>query len=339
MILVTGGTGLVGSHLLLDLVKAGKPVRAIYRTEDSLGAVKNVFSYTNSRAEANRLFSSIEWQLADIIDVPSLGIQFKDVDLVYHCAALVSFDTSKDAELRKVNIEGTANIANLCIKNKVEKLCFVSSIATLDKKPGESQLSELSFWNKELSHSMYAITKYGAEMEVWRASQEGVPVVIVNPGVIIGPGFWDSGSGKIFKKINQNLKYFFPKTTGFVGVWDVVKIMQELANSPVLNEKFIVVSENKSFKDVFSMTARSLGKPAPSKKLKKWMVFSGWLWQEVAGLVSRREKQLELRSQKSLFEHTFYSSVKLQQQIDFQFEPISRAIEKTAISFKKDFQQ
>ncbi len=339
MILVTGGTGLVGSHLLLDLVKAGKPVRAIYRTEESLKAVKNVFSYTNSQDETHRLFSQIEWQIADITDVPSLKMAFKDVDLVYHCAALVSFDTSKDAELRKVNIEGTANIVNFCIKNEVEKLCFVSSIATLDKKPEQNELTELSFWNKELNHSMYAITKYGAEMEVWRASQEGVPVVIVNPGVIIGPGFWNSGSGKIFKRINQGMDYYFPKTTGFVGVWDVVKVMRELTTTPVKNEEFIVISENLSFKNVFSMTAKSLGKPAPSKKLKKWMIFTGWLWQEISGLFTNKEKQLEMRSQKTLFEHTFYSSAKLKQQLDFKFEPIQEVIEKSATSFQKDLQK
>jgi len=339
MILVTGGTGLIGSHLLLDLVKAGTSVRAIYRTQHSLEAVKNVFSYTNSPAEAEKLFSLISWVQADITDVPSMRTAFENVNQVYHCAALVTFDTSKDTQLRKVNIEGTANVVNYCINNKVERLCFVSSIATLDKKPDEKEITEVSFWNKELNHSMYAITKYGAEMEVWRASQEGVSVVMVNPGVVIGPGFWENGGGKLFKRVNSGLDYYFPKTTGFVGVWDVVKIMYELTNSPVKNEKFIVVSENLSFKEIFSLTAQNLHKPAPSRKLKKWMVFSGWLWQEITGIFSNKEKQLDMRSQKSLFQDTFYSSAKLMEQGNYSFEPISRVIEKTAVCFKKDLKK
>lgn len=322
--------------MLIDLVKAGENIRAIYRTKESLTAVKKVFSYTNTETEANRLFSQIDWHLADITNIPSLKAAFEGVDQVYHCAALVSFDTSKDSQLRKINIEGTANVVNFCIKNRVKKLCHVSSIATFDKKPGEDKLSEKSLWNKELNHSMYAITKYGAEMEVWRASQEGVPVIIVNPGVIIGPGFWKSGSGKIFNRVNSGLDYYFPKTTGFVGIWDVVKSMQQLMNSPVKNDDFIVVSENLSFKDIFSMTAKSLGKPAPSKMLKKWMIFTAWLWQEISGLFSTKEKHLEMRSQKSLFEHSFYSSAKLRQEINFKFEPISEVIAKTAIFFRKD---
>ncbi len=227
---------------------------------------------------------------ADVTDLPALSKAFAGIEYVYHCAAKVSFDSSKDLELRKINIEGTANVVNYCIKNKIKKLCHVSSIATFDLKPGEKEITEASLWNKELDHNMYAITKYGAETEVWRASQEGVPVVIVNPGVIIGPGFWENGSGKIFSKVNSGLNYYFTKTTGFVGVWDVVKVMQQLMNSPVKNEDFIVVSENLSFREIFGMTAKSLGKPAPSKKLKKWMIFTGWLWQEIFRIVFQQRK-------------------------------------------------
>lgn len=327
---------MVGSHLLLDLLRSEQRVRAIYRNKKKLATVKNVFSYSTSEEEAEKLFSKIEWIKADITDVPSLEAAFEGVNLVYHCAALVSFDSSRDLELRKTNIEGTANIVNFCIKNSIEKLCFVSSIATLDKRPGKKTISETSFWNKEVDQNMYSITKYGAEMEVWRASQEGVPVVIVNPGVIIGPGFWNEGSGKIFSEVQKGLKYYFTKTTGFVGVQDVVRAMQELMRSEFENEQFVLVSENLSFRDVFQATAKNLGKPAPSKKLKPWMIFTGWLWQEISGVFSKKEKQLESSSSKSLFEASFYSSEKIQEHLGFQFEPIGKVIARTAEAYKKD---
>ncbi|NJW53019.1 NAD-dependent epimerase/dehydratase family protein [Salinimicrobium oceani] len=336
MILVTGGTGLVGSHLLLDLVKAGRKVRAIYRDPNSFGAVKKVFGYTHSQEEALLLFGKIEWLKADVNDVPKLEKAFANIEVVYHCAAMISFDSSRDTDLRKINIEGTANIINFCISKRVKKLCHVSSIATFDLKPGEKTISENSHWNKELNHSMYAITKYGAEMEAWRASQEGIDVVIVNPGVIIGPGFWNSGTGKIFKKVNSGLNYFFPKTTGFIGVWDVVRLMQTITESPVKNEQFILVSENLSFEEIFKVVANDLEKPAPSKRLKKWMIFSGWLWQEIAGVVSKREKKLDRRSQKSLFAHTFYSAEKAKQELNISFEPMREVIKRTAEAFKRD---
>ena len=336
MILVTGGTGLVGSHLLLDLTRSGEKPRAIYRSQQSLESVKKVFSYALSKTEAENLFSQIDWVPGDITEVPSLKIAFSEVTEVYHCAALISFDPSNDSQLRKTNIEGTANVVNFCIKQQVKKLCFVSSIATLDKIPGENVISEASHWNKELDHNMYAITKYGAEMEVWRASQEGVATVIVNPGVIIGPGYWDSGSGQIFKRVNNGLNYYFPKITGFVGVEDVVKPMRQLMASEIKNQQFILVSENVSFEKLLTLVAQSLQKKAPSKKLKPWMVYTGWIWQKITGFLSGKERQLSRQSAKSLFEDTFYSHEKIKEALNYSFEPVADVVQRTGKIFKKD---
>ena len=326
---------MVGSHLLLDLMKSGEKVRAIHRRNSDLDAVRKVFGYENPREEAESLFNRIEWLEADIRDIPALEGAFEGIKWVYHCAALVSFDPSAYSKLRKINIEGTANIVNLCIKYEVEKLCHVSSIATFDKKIGEKTVKETSYWNKEEHHSMYAITKYGAEMEVWRASQEGVPVVIVNPGVIIGPGFWDSGSGLLFKRVHKGFKYHFPKVTGFVGVSDVVKTMQQLMTAPVQNEKFILVSENLPFHEVFIKVAGSIGKPAPSRRLKPWMVYLGWGFERISGFFTGGEKHLTRRSAESLFEESFYSSKKIEQEIGFKFEHLDAVINRTGRIFKE----
>ena len=217
MILVTGGTGLVGAHLLLALAKAGESIRAIHRKDSSFANVQRVFEYSCEESEAQRLFDSVEWVEADVLNVPALETAFDGVTRVYHCAALVSFYPGDTKKLRKINIEGTANVVNLCISRQIEKLCFVSSIATFDLNLGETDITEESHWNKEINHSMYAISKYGAEMEVWRASQEGIPVVIVNPGVIIGPGFWDTGSGVMFKKGMERPELPFPEDHRLCG--------------------------------------------------------------------------------------------------------------------------
>ncbi len=335
MILVTGGTGLVGSHLLLDLMKSGEKVRAIRRKSSDLRSVKKVFSYEHSAEEANRLFEKIEWVAADLTDIPSLEKVFIGIKKVYHCAALVSFDPSAYQQLRKANIEGTGNIANLCIKNNIEKLCYVSSIATFDKKLGENTISENSSWNKEENHNIYAITKYGAEIEVWRASQEGVPVVIVNPGVIIGPGFWNSGSGEIFSRINAGLKYHFPKVSGFVGVYDVVKSMRALMSSSIKNEEFIVVSENLSFRRIFELTAKYFRKPAPQRELKPWMVALAWAGQLFLSFFGKK-RQLTRHSIKDLYKETYYSNEKIKEALSFQFEEMSSVIKKTAKIFKEE---
>ena len=199
MILVTGGTGLVGSHLLFELVHTNENIRAIYRDEAKQVLVKKVFSYYSE--ESNLLFNKIDWVKADLLDIPTLTEVFTGITHVYHCAALISFDPKDYHKLRKINIEGTANIVNLCIANTISKLCYVSSISTLGKKENHSHINEETHWNPDADNSVYGISKYGAEMEVWRGTQEGLKTVIVNPGLILGPGLWNSGSGLLFKEV------------------------------------------------------------------------------------------------------------------------------------------
>lgn len=336
MILVTGGTGLVGSHLLLSLLKDGKNVRALHRKNSDLASVKKVFSYYVPWEEAEFLFKNIHWMEADITDIPALTEAFQDIKQVYHSAAFISFDPSDEKSLRKINIEGTANIVNLCISNKIEKLCYFSSIATMDKGIAEKMISENFTWHQERNHSDYAISKHGAEIEVWRGSQEGLPVIILNPGVIIGPGFWKSGSGEIFSRIAKGLKYKFPKVTGFVSVQDVVKAAIISMESHIFNQQYILVSENLSFEKVFSLVAESIGKKIPSKDLKPWMVKVGWFYQLVSGLFFGKKRNLTRSSSISLFEKTYFSNAKIKEEFSFQFTPIKEVIQETGRIFKKE---
>jgi dihydroflavonol-4-reductase len=334
MILVTGGTGLVGSHLLLDLTQTEEKVRAIYREDSNFDAVKKVFAYNLESAEAQNLYSRIEWVQAALDDIPALNKAFAGVSKVYHSAALVSFNPRDNAELRKTNIEGTANIANLCIAFSIEKLCYISSVATMGLTLGEEYVTENFTWHPEKDHTEYAISKHGAEIEIWRASQEGVPVIILNPGVILGAGFWNKGSSQIFKKIDDGLNYHFPKVTGFVGVKDVAAAAVKAMNSKIINEQFIVIAENISFRKVLDLVAASLDKPAPQKQLKPWMVYAGWIFQSISAWFGGK-KLIRKGDHRSLFEDTYYSNDKIKEQLDFQFTPVEEVIKETAEYYKK----
>lgn len=315
---------------MLNLLKSGNKVKAIHRKNSDLLAVKKVFEYYLPAQQAEFLFGEILWMPASITDIPALSEAFIGVTKVYHCAALVSFNSRDTAALRKINIEGTANIVNLCISNKVEKLCYISSIATMGLSIGEKFVTEDFTWHPEKDHSEYAISKHGAEIEVWRASQEGVPVVILNPGVILGPGFWDKGTGQIFKKIHDGLNYHFPKLTGFVGVKDVANLAIIAMESPVENEQYIVVAENLSFKEILQEVAKSFGKQPPQKSLKPWMVYIGWLFQASASILFGTKKQISKRDHKSLFEHTRYSNDKIRNEFSYEFQPVKDVIDETA---------
>ncbi|WP_405564019.1 NAD-dependent epimerase/dehydratase family protein [Polaribacter sp. Asnod6-C07] len=330
MILVTGGTGLVGSHLLYHLCLKNDKIRAIYRTESSLENVKKIFSFYTTDED---LYTKIEWFKADITDVPSMIPAFVNVKQVYHCAAFISFNPKDYRKMRKVNIHGTAIIVNLCIDAKVDKLCFVSSIAAVGDSLNGGLINEENEWNKEQDNSGYSITKFGAEMEVWRASQEGVDVVIVNPGVILGSGFFNVGSGKLFSQVYNGFKYYTEGKTGFVSVQDVVKPMILLMNADVKNERFILVAENKTYKEIFDAIADAFHKKRPSIKIKPWQTAISW---RIAWLISKftgKEPLLSKYSAKSAHSISEYSSEKIVKTLDYKFKPIDISIQKVCINY------
>lgn len=334
MILVTGSTGFVGSHLLYHLCLENDEIRAIYRTESSLEKIKKVFSYYTSD---KNLFNKINWVKADITKVPDMILAFENVSQVYHCAALISFNPKDYREMRKVNIHGTAIIANLAIDAKVDKLCYVSSIAAVgDVKIGEEYITEECELNKELDNSGYAITKFGGEMEIWRASQEGIKVIIVNPGVILGGGFWDSGSGKLFNQVYKGFNYYTEGITGFVGVKDVANAMISLMKSDIKNERFILVSENKTYKDILFQIADALGVKRPKLKIKPWQTSVVWRISSLLSKMSGKAALLSKYSARSSHSVSKYSCKKIKSNLDFKFESIDEVIKETSEKYLKN---
>lgn len=336
MILVTGGTGLVGSHLLYKLLKTNNKVRAIYRREHKLALVKKVFSYYSADDES--LFEQIEWVEADITDIPALQRAFQDIDYVYHCAAFVSFEPDKYHVLRKINIEGTANVVNLCLSYQVKKLCYVSSIAAIGHQQNPQQLiTEDTNWNQDADNSVYAITKYGAEIEVWRGTQEGIDAVIINPGIIIGPGFWNSGgSSSLIKKIYKGMPYYTHGVTAYVDVDDVVRAMVLLMQSPIKNERFIVISENLSFKEFQQQTALALGVKPASKEATPLILGLGWRLDWLNRLLTGKRRRLSRQMTRSARSITKYDASKIKNALDFKFKPMQVSIEDTCQLFLDD---
>ena len=333
MILVTGSTGLVGAHLLYKLASANEKVRAIYRSDHKLKHVRNVFStYTDNY---QNFFDSIEWVKADILDIPALTKAIKTIDYVYHCAAFVSFEPNKYKVIRRTNIEGTANIVNLCISNSVKKLCYVSSIATLGNALNNESITENADWNPEADNSVYAITKYGAEMEVWRGTQEGLDAVIVNPGVIIGAGIWHYGNGNLFKKADKGFKYYTAGTIGLVSIEDVVSIMIQLLKSDIVNERYILVAENWTYKHFLETLSKSVNSKLPKKLASKKLLGIAWKLDWLKHKITGKRRQLTKQISNSLSSQTNYSNNKLKEELNYTFIRIEKSIIETGNLYLK----
>lgn len=321
MVLVTGAAGILGRVVVLELLKRGKTVRATKRPTSNLAEVKS--SLKQYSPEAEIWFEKIEWLDVDFSDIRSVQQAVNGIDEVYHCAAKVSFNPKDETELYKTNVEGTQNLLYACEGSGVKKFCFVSSIAVLDGVNEKGEMDEDSDFNPKLNHSTYAITKHMAEMEVWRASAEGLNTVIVNPGIIIGSGNWGNSSGDLFPKF-EKLPYTFSGGTAYVDVRDVAFCMVELMERNIFSERFILISENRRYNDIGNKIRAKLGlKPAETLSdfklnIGRWAnnIF-GWL---VPPLRMATKSNIEaVKSFQTI------SNQKIKDRLGFQFIPVDES--------------
>jgi dihydroflavonol-4-reductase len=333
MNLVTGATGLVGSHLIFDLVTKGEQVRALKRKTSDLMHVQKLFS---SQPE---LFKKIEWVEGDVTDIFSLEEVMKGISKVYHCAAIVSYDPAEAESMFKINVEGTANVVNLCLENKVEKLCHVSSVAAINRLEEDEMITENAEWKNSKHHSNYALSKYGAEREVWRGIAEGLNAVIVNPTIIIGRGNWKTGSTAMFGQVWKGLKFYTNGVSGFVDVHDVTRIMIQLMESSIKAERFIISSENVPFRLVLDMISKKLGKPLPSIYANNFLRGIAWRVEALKKLLFKTRPFITRETAHSGSIKVRFSNEKIKKMLHVDFIPVQKAIETTSEAFLKEFKR
>ena len=289
--------------------------------------MRNVFRHKNLL----ELFENIIWVEGDINNIPSLNNAFKNIKTVYHCAALISFDPKDEEKLRKTNIEGTANIVNCCIDFNVEKLCYVSSIAALgDAKENENIITEDTEWNPEKLHGDYAISKYGAELEVWRGFQEGLQVVIINPGVIFGYGFPKQGSSVLFNSIKKGLPFYTRGKVGIVTVEDVVNCAIMLTNSNANGERYAIVAENLSLDEILFCIADAMKLKRPFIYANKTATKIAWKTDWLLSKLTGRRRKLTKATAISSHSITEYDNSKIVNCLYYKFTNMNEYISKLA---------
>ena len=262
-ILVTGGTGFLGSYLLRMLIQQGHTVRATKRPRSSMDLLGDAAA-------------KVEWVDADVTDLGAMEEAFEGIQQVYHCAAMVSFHPRDYRQMNQINVEGTANIVNLCLEFGVEKLVHVSSIAALGRSPEHLHITEDTKWSQSKNTTRYSISKYQSEQEVWRGHAEGLPVAIVNPSIVLGSGFWNLGSARFFKQVYEGLKFWPDGRSGFVDVRDVAHTMILLMNSHISGERYVLNAENVEFYQFFQQIALNLGKKPPFIKVTPLLAEVAW---------------------------------------------------------------
>jgi len=324
MILVTGATGLVGGHLLWHLLQQNITVTAIKRTTSNLEPLRKIFSFYTPHADA--FLRRIHWRIADVCDKKSISDALEGAEIVYHCAAMVSLSNSGD-ELITTNINGTANIVNAALRNNVKRFCFVSSIAACGHTIGEELIDETTEIGDIQNRSSYSRSKYYSEQEVWKGIQAGLNAVIVNPGVILGFSGTNKGSSELFSRVRKGLPFYTLGGSGYVDVQDVVKIMIELTNSSIAAERYILVAENCSNKDILSWMADGYGKKKPGICINKKTLLAIGNISEVFGKIFGYTPTLDRSIARSASNRAYYSNSKITNHLNYPFKPIEKCIQ------------
>ena len=321
MILVTGGAGLLGKELITQLLQQGKQVRAIY----------------NNTKLANFNNENLQQIQCNILDVVGLEEAMKEIEYVYHCAAIVSFSPKRKQEMFKINIEGTANVVNAALDAGIKKMIYVSSVAALGRIRENEPINESMNWTEETSNSAYGQSKYLAEMQVWRGIGEGLDAVMVNPVIILGAGDWNSGSSQIFKTAYDEFPWYTDGSTGFVDVRDVVKAMIELMSSDISAERFILSAENRTYGEVFNLMAKAFGKKPPHRKVTPLLAKIVWRLEAIKSLFTGKDPLLTKETAATAMAKVTFDNSKLMKFLPgFSYRKIEDSIADTCASLQQN---
>lgn len=331
MILVTGSTGLLGSHVVIELLHLGYDVRAMYRTESRKKIVFQLAEYYFPEKKES-LFQKLSWFQGDVTDLIDVENALKGIETVVHCAALVSFDRKDFHTLFKVNRRGTANLVNFSLNSEVKQFVHVSSTAAVGNESiaNDGIVRESNKWNPSEEVSGYALSKFSAEKEVWRAKEEGLNVSIVNPSVMFGPGSWEDSSLKIFRTLKDGLKYYTKGANAFVDVRDVSKLITLMIQKQSIDERYLVTGTNMTFKELFDKICTQLNVKAPSILAGSFLTGLAWRVSTLVAKLSGRRATITKETARSSQNITVYSNEKVLKAFpEFQFTPIDDTIRNT----------
>ncbi|MCS7027831.1 MAG: NAD-dependent epimerase/dehydratase family protein [Bacteroidia bacterium] len=308
-VLVTGASGLLGAQLCKYLIAKGTSVRALVRNKHNTGLLA---PYQDK----------LEIVEGDILDIYALEQALEGISQVYHCAAVVSFAKKDRNLMKKINVEGTANLVNLCVEKPGIRLLHVSSIAALGDTEGK--ITEKTKWKDSPSVTFYAKTKHLAELEVYRGIEEGLDAVMVLPSIIIGQGRDNHPFMRLFKRaIKKGIPWYHHGVTGYIGVDDVVQGMYIVMQQAPKGEKYILNSENLSFYHFLSLISEIFDTPKPKYKIPYRLTYN---IARIVELIYPGHAFLNRETIKSSIKQQEYSAQKFIESFSFRFKPIKECL-------------
>ena len=248
-ILITGATGLVGRYLARSFSELGE-LYGLKRPESRLEDLQ---------------IPGIQWRDGDITDYQSLEVAFEGMDMIIHVAALVSYESKDASRMIKINVEGTTNVVNVMLEQGIKKLIHISSVAALGRSPELTELDETHKWIESPLNTPYAISKYQADLEVWRGAQEGLDVMLFYPSVVLAKIVDNRSSTQLYNYVLEENIYYPKGTINYIDVRDLSEAIVKLYQAKHWGDHFILSAGAVSYKTFFGEIAEAFGKKAPYK--------------------------------------------------------------------------
>lgn len=314
MILITGATGLVGSHIAKLCVENQQRVRLLVRNTEN--PPQNLLSF----------WQNVEKYKGDILDTDSLMGAMQGVQKVIHCAALVTFGGKDADKLYKVNVEGTQNVVNACLQSKVEKLIYLSSVAAIGRPNSTHTINENTQWTDSSHNSQYAKSKYLAELEVWRGMAEGLKAEILCPSVVLGVAGGNRSSARIFYNIQKGMFAYPTGSVNIVPVEDVAKAAYLTLQSEHTGERYIINAAQISYKDFFTKIANGFGVKPPKWRLNKNLAMAGYYFLKIVAPWYLSARFINSETIRITSSHYFYDNKKFIEKYNFRYSNINEHI-------------
>lgn len=324
MIAVTGANGLLGSFIVRKLIQEQLPFVALKREGSDTSLLTDVAD-------------KIQWRDADVLNPVQVNEAMTGCSKVIHAAAMVSFNPHRANEVMEINAYGTRHVVNACQEHNIQRLVHISSVAALGRQKGQTLVQEDNKWIDNPMNSVYAISKYRAELEVFRGQEEGLNTIILNPSVILAPANWNRSSAKLFKYAWNEKRFYINAFLNYVDARDVASCTVKFLQTDHQAQRIIVNAGNISFKNFFEKIAANFNVRAPSIKLSKNILNVVAKTELLRTLFSRSEPLVSRETAQLADTRFLYDNKKIKNILDFEFQTIDNTLDWCCTYYNKKF--
>ena len=320
--LVTGATGFLGSHIVKKLAGRGEKVRILLRRSSKTVNIDDI---------------DVEKVYGDVTDMESVRKAMEGCDTLYHAAGIVSFKQADYKKMEAVNVGGTNNVFTAAMEAGIKKAVYTSSIAAIGLKPGKEVADENTPFDPEGTDIEYILSKYRAEQEALRFVEKGLPLVIVNPSLVIGAGdVYVSTSGIILWYCKRRLPGYTDGGINLVDAEDVAEGHLLAAEKGRIGEKYILSNRNLTIKELFEVMEKVTGIPRPKLKIPYPIAYAGaYIAEKIFGISAPNYVAMDIDSIKGSKHFWYVDNGKAVRELGFGPVPLEVTIERTVKWFKE----